>query len=100
MNAENLEVHPLHEAQLPDNARKLLTEIRFDCLVKMYYYGSKQTSGGMFQQPKSLPPQWFILSETLTLDFIRTESEGAIGYAFKQMYKKLEEHIKQYEKSK
>lgn len=100
MNGEDLEVKPTCDNLFKENAKKLLTEIRFNCVVTMYDYGCRQTGGGFLQQPKSLPPQWFVLSETFTLDFIRTSDEYQLGRAMKLAYEKLVSHIKQYEKTK
>lgn len=95
----NTEVENVFLPNEVEQASKLLTEIRFDCLVTLYDYGQITPKVSMpFLQRKPLPPQYFKLNQALTLDFIRTANEWEIGKVIKDSYMIIQNHIKQYEK--
>jgi hypothetical protein len=81
----------VYNPQEMELAQKHLTEITFDCLVKMY------DSGFL---PHKHPPQYFKSELRLTLDFLKNSNEYAIGSAVKNQLIALMKHIEQYENGK
>jgi hypothetical protein len=94
----NTEIIPVFPEEL-EKARKLLTEIRMDCLVKMYDVAQVSSQRGNFfiTPSKPLPSQYFSYFFTLTLELIKYGDEQEIGRIIKDAYRKLEEHIVNYE---
>jgi hypothetical protein len=83
------------------NEWKQMCEIRFDAIVKMFDYGSRETKGIIFGLGgKSLPPQLFKIEDKMTIDFIRNSDEYQIGRRIKQLAEILFKHIEDWEKRK
>jgi hypothetical protein len=97
MNQENKAVIEFCNPSELQEAQKMLMEIRFDCIVKMYDCGIRQTKGNFLSPPKQLPPQWFALKQNFTLEFIKDADEYTIGRTIKLLFADLEKHIQDYE---
>ncbi len=97
MSVNETEISPVYAPIEIELAKMRMTEIRFDCIVKMYDCGTREVKGFMPYASKSLPPQWFKAQNKLTLEFIVNSDERTIGRVIKEMYNQLEGHIKQYE---
>lgn len=90
----------VQQVYLPDeieSAKKRLAEIRFDCLVRMYDFAKQGTKGGVLQQIKPKPPQWFKSEARLSLELIKYGTEQEIGRLVKGMFIELEDRIRQIE---
>jgi hypothetical protein len=84
-----------HELEVGNN--QSMCEIRFDCIVRMFDCGFKEMKRGLFEsQKRSLQPQWFKLENKLTLEFLKNSSDMEVGYAIKQMFKNLTDHIEKH----
>jgi hypothetical protein len=93
-----MNIYPVLKPSEIEEAKTRMSEIRFDCVVKLFDFVQIDIESGIFGQTlKPLPPQWFALTEKLSLEFIEYSDEYAIGLAVKQAWLKLKEHIKQYE---
>lgn len=75
-----------------DEAKYKMVSIRFDCHVKMFDCGQRET-----QAAKPLPPQWFKSELKLTLESIADADPCVLGMRIKEVYLKLKNHIEQYE---
>lgn len=71
--------------------------IRFDCLLRMYDFGQANHIGRVSQT--KLPPQYFRMDNSLTMDFIESSSLEEIGFAIKSMYKEMKDHVEAFEKA-
>lgn len=64
-----------------------MSEIRFDCLVRI------------FDSTNTRTPQWFKSETKFTLEFLQSSDPHTIGLQIKDALSKLEENISQYERS-
>lgn len=96
--SEDIHIDPVFGKE---DKKTRLAEIRFDCKVKMFDFGSMNHVQSIFQvsQKKERTPQWFALTTQLSLEFIETSDPELIGRAIKDAYKQLKDHIERYEKS-
>lgn len=87
MNME--EISRVTHPQELEIGRMKHTEVRFDCLVKIF----DETN------VKGKPPQMFKNETRLTLEMVKYGTLEEIGYAIKKAYYALESHIKLHEEN-
>jgi hypothetical protein len=80
-----------------DADKRGLCEIRFECIIKMHSSGFRSTNGEILGVSKNLPPQWFKMLSTISLEAIKYEEPVVLGLRLKQMFSDLEENIRNYE---
>jgi hypothetical protein len=97
MIMENDKVYNVPEMLLDEKAKQKLCSIRFDAIVRMYDTGSKELKMPWPLQPKPLPPQWFAIESQLTMEMIANADPYILGTQLKEMYRKLDFAIRQYE---
>jgi hypothetical protein len=90
MNENEIKIVPDFDAEkFPQMAH-----IRFDCIVTMFDHEKVKTNGSFFGIRK-IPrkPNWLKSESTMTLEFIKSNSEFEIGRKIKQQFQQLEQHI-------
>lgn len=82
MQADFGVVQKVHKAEI---SSIMMTEIRFDAIVKMNDVGFRKNQS-----------QWFAIQEKITLESIMYESEAVLGRRLKEMFQKLQTEIEKY----
>lgn len=90
-------INMVSEHDVP-GTKQHMAEIRFDCVIRMFDCGLRQTPSGLLHDSEQLPPQWFKSENTVTLNMIKYADPCTLGNIFKNMLRQLEDHIKKYER--